>query len=379
MASRVTIHIGTPKSGTTFLQALLFGNKRRLAERGVLLPSDRADDHALAAIGMRNGPDDTYAERWEGLLAEVAAWDGPAIITNEWFGMAGPERTAEAVRRLDEVGEVHVVLTARDLVDQVPAAWQETLKLGDSTQIDEFVDKLDQDDFRWGWWDIDPAEVLARWTPSVPAERLHVVTIPPRGAPSEILWHRFADACGLSPEWCSAEVKFARQSLSVEAARLLQLAGPRLLDAIDATPPPWNGPRKWIQSHLSHGILLDHRGGRITMSPERIADVRARSGRSVAAIEGFGCAVHGDLADLTSSRLPEGATHPDDVPDAAVLDLAIDVIAEQLGRARKVANRAQAAPRTRAAQAPRVEPSPAAPATVLRRALGRARRAVRGD
>ena len=378
MASRVTIHIGTPKSGTTYLQTLLFGNKRRLAERGVLLPADRADDHALAAIGMRNGPDDTYAERWEGLLAEVAAWDGPAIITNEWFGMASPERTGEAVRRLDEVGEVHVVLTARDLVDQVPAAWQETLKLGDSTQIDEFVDKLEQEEFRWGWWDIDPAEVLARWARFVPAERLHVVTIPPRGAPSDVLWHRFAQACGLRPEWCSTEVKFARQSLSVEAARLLQLAGPRLLAAIDATPPPWNGPRKWIQSHLSHGILLNHRGGRITMSSERIAEVRARSVRSSAAIEASGCMIHGDLADLTSSRLPDGATHPDDVPDAVLLDLAVDVIAEQLGRARKVANRAQATQKPRA-EASRSVPRTVAPATRLRRALGRARRAVRGD
>jgi len=377
MASRVTIHIGTPKSGTTYVQGVLFANKDRLAEHGVLLPAGTANEHALAAIGMRNGPEDTYASRWEALLAEVAAWDGPAIISNEWFGMAGPERTAEAIERLQGIGELHVVLTARDLVDQVPAAWQETLKLGDSTQIDAFVDKLEVPDFRWGWWDIDPAEVLSRWAPHVPAERLHVVTIPPRGAPSDVLWHRFAEACAIDAGWCSTEVTFARQSLSVEGARLLQLAGPRLLDAIDATPPHWNGPRKWIQSHLSHGMLLRHRGGRITMSLDKIDAVRERSVRSIETIEASGCTVHGDLADLTSSRLPEGATHPDDVADSVVLDLAIDVIAEQLGRARKVANRAQVQAKVQPPDAP--GPKSAGRAMPLRRALGRARRAVRGD
>jgi len=392
MASRVVIHIGTPKSGTTYLQKLLFGNKERLAAHGVLLPAASANDHALAAIGMRNGPSDVYAEVWEGVLAEASAWDGVVVITNEWFAMADAERTEEALRRLGEIGEVHVVVTARDLVDQVPAAWQETLKLGDSTQIDAFVDRLDQPDFRWGWWDIDPAEVLARWSPYLSSEQLHLVTIPPRGAPSEVLWHRFAEACGLDPALCSTTVKFARQSLSVEAARLLQLAGPRLLDAIDATPPNWNGPRRWIQSHLSHGILLDHRGGRITMSGEGIAVVRERSHRSLAAIEASRCAVHGELSDLTSSLLPEGATHPDDVPESVLLDLALDVIAGQLQYTRKTANRVEAQEKARAAardrakaeaQQRRVEAAQAQAegsvrAKALRRALSEARRAVRG-
>jgi len=381
MASRVTIHVGTPKSGTTYLQAVLFGNKDRLREHGVLLPARRADDHALAAIGMRDGPGSTYADRWDAMLAETAAWDGPAIVTNEWFAMATPERTAEAVRRLGEAGEVHVVVTARDLVDLVPAAWQETLKLGDSTQIDEFVDKLDQPDFRWGWWDTDPAEVLSRWAPHVPPARLHLVTIPPRGAPPDLLWHRFAEACDVDAGWCSTQVRFARQSLSVEAARLLQLAGPRLLDAIEATPPPWSGPRRWIQRHLSHGILQKHRGGRITMSPSNVAVVRARSEGSLAAIKASGCLVHGDLTDLTSSPLPAGAVHPDDVPDAVVLDLALDVIAAQLAQARRVANRAPKPPPARPTTRPVATPRPAddAGVTSWRRVLGAARRSLRRD
>ncbi|MDO8148000.1 hypothetical protein Q6350_06105 [Isoptericola sp. b515] len=337
---RTTLHLGAPKTGTTFLQTVLFANKERLAGHGVLLPGQRANDHALAAIGMREGESSRHHAVWQDALAEMDRWDGPAILSNEWFPMADSARTAETLERLQQGRELHLVMTVRDLVDQVPAAWQETLKLGDSTQIDEFAVKMERPDFRWGWSILDPAEVLDRWAPGIPPERVHLVTVPPRGAPPGTLWSRFASACGIEPDWCSTDVEFARESLSVEAARLLQLAGPRLLEAIDAEPPNWNGPRRWIQKHLAHGMLLKRRGGRITMSPETIAAVRERSERSVERLRAAGYTVHGDYADLVSSRLPESAVHPDAVPDSEVLDLALDLVAAQLRHTRRTANKA---------------------------------------
>ena len=38
MAKRVFLHIGTPKTGTTHLQTVLWANRAKLAELGVLLP-----------------------------------------------------------------------------------------------------------------------------------------------------------------------------------------------------------------------------------------------------------------------------------------------------------------------------------------------------
>ncbi|MFC7405036.1 hypothetical protein [Georgenia alba] len=342
MAERVVLHVGAPKTGTTFLQAVLFQNQGRLREQGVLVPGKLPRFHARAATGVRLGPDSAQHQAWRGVLDQSREWPGTVLVSGEWFSMASEARTAEAMRDLHGVGEVHVVATARDLVDQVPAAWQETLKLGDSSSIDAFSAGLDRPDGRWRWSVLDVAPVLDRWAATLPPRQAHVVTVPPRGSAPELLWNRFASACGIDPSWCSTDVSFARESLGVDAARLLQLAGPRLRAAIDADNSGWHEPYRWIQRYLSHGMLLRHRGGRITMSSEQVASVRERSERSVAQLRERGYDVVGDLADLTSSRLPDGAVHPESIPDGDVLDVALHLVADMLAEARRTAPARQA-------------------------------------
>ena len=66
---RVLVHVGTPKTGTSFVQDLLFQQRDALAEQGVLYPADRFDAHFLAAL-------DLMELRWGGLEHQaVGAWD----------------------------------------------------------------------------------------------------------------------------------------------------------------------------------------------------------------------------------------------------------------------------------------------------------------
>ena len=50
---RVFLHVGEPKTGTTFLQHVLFGNRDRLAARGVVLPGYTRRDHSRASRDLR--------------------------------------------------------------------------------------------------------------------------------------------------------------------------------------------------------------------------------------------------------------------------------------------------------------------------------------
>jgi hypothetical protein len=50
---RVYLHIGEPKTGTTFLQHALWGNRARLAGQGVLLPGYTRRDHSRASRDLR--------------------------------------------------------------------------------------------------------------------------------------------------------------------------------------------------------------------------------------------------------------------------------------------------------------------------------------
>ena len=43
MSKRVLLHVGTPKTGTSYLQHVLFHNRRALREHGISYPADRFD------------------------------------------------------------------------------------------------------------------------------------------------------------------------------------------------------------------------------------------------------------------------------------------------------------------------------------------------
>lgn len=58
--SRVYLHVGAPKTGTTFLQGVLGKNRDTLKQQGVWLPGASAEDHFragfdLGAVHVRTG------------------------------------------------------------------------------------------------------------------------------------------------------------------------------------------------------------------------------------------------------------------------------------------------------------------------------------
>lgn len=53
---RVLVHVGTPKTGTSYLQDVLFLNRDSLQDQGILYPADRFDEHFLAALDLMELP-----------------------------------------------------------------------------------------------------------------------------------------------------------------------------------------------------------------------------------------------------------------------------------------------------------------------------------
>ena len=56
MASQVFLHIGLPKTGTTYLQSVLWGSKAALAADGFLLPGRGHREHLWAALELQERP-----------------------------------------------------------------------------------------------------------------------------------------------------------------------------------------------------------------------------------------------------------------------------------------------------------------------------------
>jgi hypothetical protein len=101
------LHVGTPKSGTTFLQTVLWNNRPLLRADDVLVPGRDLFDHNLAVTALRNPEPRNKLQRrasatWRQLRERIDAWSGDAVITNEWFVRVDAEQAARERHDLAE-------------------------------------------------------------------------------------------------------------------------------------------------------------------------------------------------------------------------------------------------------------------------------------
>ena len=116
---RVLLHVGTPKTGTSYLQDVLFRNRDHLEARGILYPADRFDAHFLAALDLMRLPwgglEREAVGAWDALAERVRGFDGTAIISHEILATASRTQIRRALESLGHPDtEIHVVLSARD-------------------------------------------------------------------------------------------------------------------------------------------------------------------------------------------------------------------------------------------------------------------------
>lgn len=228
MTARVFLHVGTPKSGTTFLQQVLWSQREALQEQGLLLPGRRFNDHWLACMDVRGktAGRPRAVGAWQRLVGELDGWDGDALISHELFAGADDDQVARVTRDLESRGlDVHVVVTARDIARQIPAEWQQHLKERKTTlTLPEFVASVRTRgvDSTWFWRVQDVGRLVATWRAHVSGDRVHLVTVPPPGAAPAVLWERFAGVMALEPDPFSLDVPRSNSSVGLEQAELVR-------------------------------------------------------------------------------------------------------------------------------------------------------------
>ncbi len=331
MARRIFLHIGVPKTGTTFLQTVMWHNKRVLKEQGVLYPGESRMDHYHATRAVGGVPEERMgadADAWRLLLEELDAWPETGVITHEFFSRVRRRRARQALRQLAPA-EVHLVLTARDYARQFPAVWQEALKMNSDLSFDEFMRRALDFDLpgAWGWRTQDVAAVLDRWGKLLPPERVHVITVPRPGAPRDLLWRRWCHVLGLDPDRFDLDVAVENESLGAAQAALVHRTKPHLTELFD------DGLQRhrWFRQYLGHEVLVPQRGERFTLRPDHWSELRELSQQAVKAIDEAGYDVTGDLAELVPDEHPPQRPHPDDVTDAEIVEVAAKAI-EQMVR-----------------------------------------------
>ncbi|MBM0126591.1 hypothetical protein [Pimelobacter simplex] len=341
MSRRVLLHVGTPKTGTSYLQDVLHKNRARLLKQDVLYPAERFDAHFLAALDLMRlrwgGLEAEAVGAWDRLAAEVRAHDGTAIISHEILASASRSQVARALASLghrpggdtsDGGTEIHLILSVRDLVRQIPAEWQENVKHRARFGYGRFLELI-QDPERahrvgaWFWGVQEIPDILDRWGADIPPERVHLVTVPPSGGPPDLLWERFSTTFGLDGLDLKLTTRRANPSLGVPESALI-----RRINRTAARDLPPQHYRPLVRELLAHQTLSKRtKSARLGLPPDQYAWVHELTESWIAELARRGYDVVGDLEELRGAPAPAGKwVDPDHPPERQVSAAAVDAI-----------------------------------------------------
>ena len=331
---KVLLHIGEPKTGTTFLQHVMWRNRDELSAQGVVLPGHHPQDHYRASQDLRgipklaSDPAGSWTGEWEILARQAQQAPRVGVISHELFSAADPEQAERAVRSL-EPAEVHVVITVRDMATLLPAEWQETVKHRNAKGFTEWLeDVIDRESYsadrrQWWFWRVhDTMAILGIWAQYVPPQRIHVITVPPRGSDNALLWQRFAALLDVDP--ASVDISRARPNASLGLPEIEFL---RRLNAVLPEEVPdwfymWN-----VKEGVAHRALAARpREGRLVIPAEREEWAAKQADVLVEALSESDYDVVGDVDELRPLPVTVPASSADP-PAELVLDAAVHAAA----------------------------------------------------
>ena len=329
---RVFLHIGLPKTGTTYLQQVVWGNRDRLRKDGVLLPGFGHREHLWAALDLQERRKlakrhESAPGSWNRLVEEGMGQDRDVLLTHEFFCGASAEQARRAVEAFPD-REVHLVVTARDAASVVSAGWQESVKNGSTVGLDSVMEGASAGgpEFSMRTWDL--AGVLQRWTPAISSDRVHVLVMPSSTQPRDRHWRHFAEVLGVDPDTYELPTDTVNPALGIVQIELLRRVNVQL--------PSYSARDRgvWIRGYLAEDLLASQpreRGGLPLRHVERFAELDRVA---TAFITARGFHVLGDLADLVpedtpaaSGREPGGVTAEELLESASrlVADIVADV------------------------------------------------------
>jgi hypothetical protein len=306
---RLYVHIGLQKTGTTYLQAVMFGNRGQLASQGLTLvpPTKKEAFQLMLVVRDRYQPGHDPAAvadaltRFESRLARSSA--PRMLLSQESLSAARPAQVRRFLAACHAV-DVHVVLTVRDLARSVPSAWQQDLKAGRTSSYRRYLRRLQAMEAkgagRHPWIQLDPPAVLARWAAELPEGRVHVVTVPPPGGPPTLLLERFCRVIGVDPAGLARAETPSNTSLGRVQAEVLRRVNRELPQEV-VRRQVYGG----IGKRFFAGEVLGDQTSRQIRVPGRLRPwCEEVSSRQVAALREAGYHVEGTLADL---RCPDAA------------------------------------------------------------------------
>jgi hypothetical protein len=329
VAERVVLHIGSMKSGTSFIQNVLGNNGEELARRGISFAGEKWRDQVAAVQDLiaHGGPDQAPLDPtgpWQRLVEGINAAPGAVVVSMEFLAPRNRHKI-EIIRDVLD-GQLEVVLTGRDLARNIAAMWLESVQNGSAVTWDDYLGAVRSEDTtspvaRNFWNHQGLAAIARRWSDVVGPDHFTLMTVPPKGASSSLLWERFTRVLELDPGAFELNVR-ANRSIGLATAITL-----RHLNEIlgrDGTPAADHRFYDLLVKHLLTKRGLVARAGEPTLGLDE-RWVMKRGAAEVSALRAQRHRVIGDLDELLPQPVP--GIHPDQVSLAHQLDAAMEGLA----------------------------------------------------
>lgn len=346
-----------PKTGTTYLQSILFGSQPLLAEQGLQLIPDTRGGAFRLMLRVRNkvrefDPAEAAVALGHFESAMRASTAERILFTEESLARARPGQIEQLLQHAGG-REVHLVVTYRDIARQLPSAWQQQVKAGGAIGFADYLARARSDGpgSSQGFWSAqDLVAVLNRWGRFVPPERTHVLVLG-RGTHTDLL-DQFCGVVGVDSE--SLNPGLARPNASVGRVQT------ELLAMVNARLPTETRRRdvwgKIGKRQFAEGMLARQQGepARLTTADREWCEQVATSVR--AKLESAPYHLVGDLDDVLPRH--DAFTDRTEPESSELLEAAVAGLAALLEReARRLRRKASASPPA----ASRPESSSAAP------------------
>ncbi len=331
MSRVVYLHVGAPKTGTTYLQDRLAANYDSLVEHGVHYPRgplgrDPSLTHFRAALDLLDqdwgGPSGHAEGYWDALTKKVRRTQGTVIISHEILSAAPRDKIAKAMADLDG-SDVHVVFSARDIARQFPAVWQESIKQGRRWTFKKFLQSARDNDDAWLWRSQSLPKVLDRWGAGLEPDHVHLVTVPQSGGADQ-LWHRFCEVFGIDPAWAPDDSDRVNPSMGIAETALIRRLNRRLAQQGLSE----HHHTTLVREILVHQNLAHREGRKATLPPELYPWAAEVTEGWIEWVEGSGIHVVGDVNDLRPVPPSQDAkwNDPDKPNQGKVIGAALDAL-----------------------------------------------------
>lgn len=324
---RLVLHVGAMKSGTSFIQSRLFANKRMLLEeRGILVPGLNWLSQVMAARDVLGSGE----EQWARMAGKVHAHPGTSVISMEYLGPVRPVVVRRVLGTFPE-HQVAVVVTVRDLNRSIAAMWQETVQNGRSWTFADYLAGIEAwrpghrdesqpapESGRTFWRQQNVVRFARTWGEA--GAPVTVVTVPPPGAPRDLLWERFCQVLDTSPGGFEP-ARMGNESVGAASTLVIR----RLNELLDAAGLPFPEGTDLRKGLLAKEVLAARKADEPAIGLPVAPWVRDHAAHMVGALDELGIVPVGSWEDLTPVDVPgvDPATVSDsEVADAAVAGLA---------------------------------------------------------